>query len=97
MPRLVGLGMMIGGDLATTYGLGANGFSDDLPFKSSTVAILDDVESEIEVGDSPETLIAIEVEQEEGEIEIGDAPETLIEIVEVGPETEIEVADGKDC
>ena len=97
MPRIVGLGLMIGGNLAVSYGLGANGLSDNLPFKVGTIRLLDMPETEVTLADAPEALIAIGPDDTEAEIELGDEPETTIELGPDDPETTIEMADDKDC
>ena len=92
MPRLLGLGHMASGDLGTTFGLGANGLSDDLPHDKGMIEITDEPETDVEMGDAPETVVEMN-DEPETDLEMGDAPETNIEIDDE-PETAVEIGDG---
>jgi len=69
---------MAGGDLAVSFGLGANGLSDDLPFGGSVIHLLDLEVGAVSLGASPEAMIALMPDQPETTIPLADRAEGTI-------------------
>ena len=60
------------------------------------ILLLDDAETEIELGDFPEVWVEIASDRVEGVIALADAPEATVQIDETGSETTVEVGDASE-
>lgn len=92
MPRLEGLGHMHAGDLASTFGLGANGLAEPDTHIGGTVAVRDDENAHIEMADGES--FAIEILDEAGAI-IDVSDESIAIEMRDDADTEIEIASDK--
>ncbi|MEE9395200.1 MAG: hypothetical protein V3W41_22135 [Planctomycetota bacterium] len=95
MPRIVGLGLMAGGNFALTYGLGHNGLEEVAFYTRSEISLNDAPCTLITAADSPLTCVTT-FDDALTFITATDAgPGATIELTDQ-PATIITAADGKD-